>query len=34
MNAAGGVCDDCVAFEYDTIIKRYAVVFNFNEVKK
>ena len=34
MNASGGVCNDCSAVTYDTIIKRYAVVFDFEEVEK
>jgi len=26
INKLKGICDDCVAFEYETIVKRYKVI--------
>ncbi len=33
-NCSAGVCNDCLGFETDSIIKRYAVVFDYDAIKK
>lgn len=34
INSSGGTCNDCRAFDDDVIIKRYAVVFEFEKLKE
>lgn len=34
INRSAGVCDDCVGFSSNTVIKRYAVVFPFEEMRR